>query len=198
MCTGDIVHLLCMFFCNNTMEDANTNTDKQWYAIRVTYNRELKVKADLDAQGIDNFIPMKYVSVMRGKERRVKKLVPAIHNLIFMLVDRATMVQYKATTTLPIRYIMNRETHQPVVIPRKQMDNFIAVAGNHSEQLLYIENDPITMRKGDKVRITGGLFEGAIGTLMRIKGNRRVVVSIPGVIAVATTDIHPSLIEKIE
>ena len=198
MCTGDIVHLLCMFFCNNTMEDANTNTDKQWYAIRVTYNRELKVKADLDAQGIDNFIPMKYVSVMRGKERRVKKLVPAIHNLIFMLVDRATMVQYKASTTLPIRYIMNRETHQPVVIPRKQMDNFIAVAGNHSEQLLYIENDPITMRKGDKVRITGGLFEGAIGTLMRIKGNRRVVVSIPGVIAVATTDIHPSLIEKIE
>ncbi len=198
MCTGDIVHLLCMVFCNNTMEDANTNTDKQWYAIRVTYNRELKVKADLDAQGIDNFIPMKYVSVMRGKERRVKKLVPAIHNLIFMLVDRATMVQYKATTTLPIRYIMNRETHQPVVIPRKQMDNFIAVAGNHSEQLLYIENDPITMRKGDKVRITGGLFEGAIGTLMRIKGNRRVVVSIPGVIAVATTDIHPSLIEKIE
>ena len=186
------------FFCNNTMEDANTNTDKQWYAIRVTYNRELKVKADLDAQGIDNFIPMKYVSVMRGKERRVKKLVPAIHNLIFMLVDRATMVQYKATTTLPIRYIMNRETHQPVVIPRKQMDNFIAVAGNHSEQLLYIENDPITMRKGDKVRITGGLFEGAIGTLMRIKGNRRVVGSIPGVIAVATTDIHPSLIEKIE
>ncbi|MGM9824168.1 MAG: transcriptional regulator, partial [Muribaculaceae bacterium] len=102
------------------------------------------------------------------------------------------------TTTLPIRYIMNRETHQPVVIPRKQMDNFIAVAGNYNEQLLYIENDPIILHKGDKVRITGGLFEGAIGTLMRIKGNRRVVVSIPGVIAVATTDIHPSLIEKIE
>ena len=180
------------------MEAANTNIEKQWYAIRVTYNRELKVKADLDAQGIDNFIPMKYVSVMRGKDRRVKKLVLAIHNLIFMLVDRNTMVQYKATTTLPIRYIMNRETHQPVVIPRKQMDNFIAVAGNYNEQLLYLENDPITLHKGDKVRITGGLFEGAIGTLMRIKGNRRVVVSIPGVIAVATTDIHPSLIEKIE
>ena len=48
------------------MEAANTNIEKQWYAIRVTYNRELKVKADLDAQGIDNFIPMKYVSVMRG------------------------------------------------------------------------------------------------------------------------------------
>ena len=133
------------------MEAANTNNEKQWYAIRVTYNRELKVKADLDAQGIDNFIPMKYVSVMRGKDRRVKKLVPAIHNLIFMLVDRNTMVQYKATTTLPIRYIMNRETHQPVVIPRKQMDNFIAVAGNYNEQLLYLENDPITLHKGDKV-----------------------------------------------
>ena len=61
------------------MEAANTNNEKQWYAIRVTYNRELKVKADLDAQGIDNFIPMKYVSVMRGcdvdKPRNLAKSV---------------------------------------------------------------------------------------------------------------------------
>ena len=44
----------------------------------------------------------------------------------------------------------------------------------------------------------GGIFEGAEGTLLRIKGDRRVVVSIPGVIAVATANIHASLLEKIK
>ena len=34
--------------------------EKVWFAIRVTYNRELRVKEDLDARGITNFVPMQY------------------------------------------------------------------------------------------------------------------------------------------
>ena len=51
--------------------------------------------------------------------------------------------------------------------------------------------------KGDKVKITGGVFEGAEGYFMRIKGDRRVVVCINGIVAVATAFVHPSLVEKI-
>lgn len=171
--------------------------EKMWYAIRVTYNRELKVKADLDSRGIENFVPMQYKHMRKGA-KIIKKLVPTIHNLIFVLIDKKSMVEYKATTTLPIRYIMDREKHVPMVIPRRQMDNFIAVAGSYDEQLIYIENDPGMLKKGDKVRVLGGIFEGAEGTLLRIKGDRRVVVSIPGVIAVATANIHASLLEKIK
>ena len=177
--------------------EADETAEKLWYAIRVTYNRELKVKADLDERGIENFVPMQYKHMRKGC-KIVKKLVPTIHNLIFVLIDKKSMVEYKATTTLPIRYIMDREKHVPMVIPRRQMDNFIAVAGSYDEQLIYIENDPGTLKKGDKVRVLGGIFEGAEGTLMRIKGDRRVVVSIPGVIAVATANIHASLLEKIK
>lgn len=53
------------------------------------------------------------------------------------------------------------------------------------------------MQKGDRVRITGGVFEGVEGIFVRVKGDRRVVVSIQGVMAVATTFIHPSLIVPI-
>ena len=186
---------------NNTLNinpgEANETTEKLWYAIRVTYNRELKVKADLDERGIQNFVPMQYKHNRKG-EKIKKKLEPTIHNLIFVLIDKKSMVEYKATTTLPIRYIMDREKNVPMVIPRRQMDNFIAVAGSYDEQLIYIENDPGLLKKGDKVRVLGGIFEGAEGTLKRIKGDRRVVVSIPGVIAVATANIHASLLEKIE
>ena len=169
---------------------------KQWYAIRVTYNREMKVKWELDRLKIEYFLPMKYRTVNKG-ERRVKELVPAIHNLIFVRLTPERMIEYKQTTTLPIRYIMDREKRVPIVIPDYQMQNFIAVAGTYNEQLVYLEPNFAELHKGDRVRVKGGLFEGAEGVFVRIKGDRRVVVSIPGVMAVATAFVHPSLIEKI-
>ena len=86
---------------------------KQWFAIRVTYNREMKVKRELDSLHIENFLPMTHRIVIRG-ERKIKELVPAIHNLIFVYITSTELKSYKATTSLPIRYIMNKETHDLV------------------------------------------------------------------------------------
>ena len=97
-------------------EIAQESEEKVWYAIRVTFNREMKVKDDLDLRGIDSFIPMKYVMTTR-RGRRVKKLVPSIHNLIFFHIEPSLMKEYKANTRLPIRYIMNPATKKPVVVP---------------------------------------------------------------------------------
>ena len=108
------------------------------------------------------------------------------------------MKEYKATTTLPIRYIMNKGTREPIVIPDQQMKNFIAVAGNTSEQIVYLDPNLSNFKKGDKVKIIGGVFEGANGYFMRIKGDRRVVVCISGIAAVATAFVHPSLVQKID
>lgn len=169
---------------------------KVWYAIRVTYHRELKVKEDLDARGITSFVPMQY----RREERNgvmVKRLVPSVHNLIFIHTTPSEMVEYKKTTNMPIRYIMNRETHKPIIVPSNEMENFIKVAGTYDEKLIYINPDPGDFTKGERVRIIGGPFAGAEGLFVRIKGDRRVLVNILGLVAVATTYVHPSMIEKI-
>ncbi len=169
---------------------------KVWYAIRVTYHRELKVKEDLDARGITSFVPMQY----RREERNgvmVKRLVPSVHNLIFIHTTPSEMVEYKKTTNLPIRYIMNRETRKPIIVPSNEMENFIKVAGTYDEKLIYINPDPGDFTKGERVRIIGGPFAGAEGLFVRIKGDRRVLVNILGLVAVATTYVHPSMIEKI-
>ena len=167
-----------------------------WYAIRVTYNRELKVKADLDARGIANFVPMQY----RREERNgvmVKRLVPSVHNLIFIHITPSKMKEYKMSTDLPIRYIMDRETRKPITVPTQEMENFIKVAGTYEEKLVYLDSKPGDFAKGERVRIIGGMFAGAEGIFVRFKGDRRVVVNVEGIIAVATTFIHPSMIEKI-
>ena len=152
-----------------------------WYAVRVTYSRELFFKEYLDAAGIENYIPMRYEYVVR-KERRLRKLVPAVHNLVFV---RST------------RYIMDRETRQPIVIPDSQMRSFIAVSGTYDQAVLYLEPTELNLSQGTRVRITGGIFEGVEGVFVRVRHDRRVVVNIEGVMAVATTFVHASLVEEI-
>ena len=45
------------------------------------------MKSYLDSEGIENFIPMRYEFILKN-ERRVRKLVPAVHNLIFVYSSR--------------------------------------------------------------------------------------------------------------
>lgn len=190
-----------MVFCHSGVPKecpfVNTSTtDIYWYALRVTYSRELALKDYLDKEGIENFIPMRYEYVIKG-ERRVRKLVPVVHNLVFVRTCRDFIDRLKVETSLPVRYIMNKETNSPIIIPERQMRIFIAVAGTNEEQLVYLEPAAVALRKGQRVRVTGGIFEGVEGEFIRVKNDRRVMVSIQGVMAVATTFIHPSFIEPI-
>ena len=41
---------------------------KTWFPMRVTYQREMKVKAELDRLGIENFVPMRYRIVELRRE----------------------------------------------------------------------------------------------------------------------------------
>lgn len=77
------------------------------------------------------------------------------------------------------------------------MRSFIAVSGNYEEQIVYLDPAVTALQKGDRVRITGGVFEGVEGIILRVKGDRRVSVCIKGVMAVATAYVHPSLMELV-
>lgn len=177
----------------------NTDTQFNWYAIRVSYSRELVLKAILDDEKIENFIPMRYGYIIKGG-KRVRKLLPAIHNLVFVHSTRKRIDALKEIleSSMPIRFIMNREHCRPVIIPEAQMRSFILVAGSYDEAILYVEPTELHLSKGQKVRIMGGIFEGVIGEFVRIRHDRRVVVNIEGVMAVATTFISPSLVESVE
>ena len=88
----------------------NKSTDICWYPLRVTYSRELQLKEVLDAERIENFIPMHYEYVKQG-ERKIRKLVPVVHNLVFVhssfvCIDR---VKRSLGASLSVRYIIDRE-----------------------------------------------------------------------------------------
>lgn len=176
-----------------------TRTDVAWYALRVTYSREMAVKAYLDARHIENFIPMRLQTVFKNN-KEIRKFVPVVHNLIFIHSSRLVLDELKLNLegSLPIRYLMDREVHLPLVVPDRQMHHFIAVSGSSHEQIVYLSSEELAYKKGDRVRVIGGVFAGVEGEIMRIKGDRRVVVSIQGLVAVATAFIHPSLLESVK
>lgn len=172
---------------------------KNWFAIRITYGRELLLKDMLDVEKIENFIPMRYDYILKNG-RRLRKLVPAIHNLVFVHSTRQKIDELKEKfgIKIPMRYVMNRTSHQPIIIPDAQMRSFILVSGSYDEAVLYIEPAELALTKGQKVRIIDGIFKGVIGEFVRIRHDRRVVVNIEGVMAIATTFVHSSLVEPIK
>ena len=65
--------------------------------MRVTYQREMKVKAELDRLEIENFVPMRYKMVDDGSEIPRRDLVPAINNLIFVRSTQERISGLKAS-----------------------------------------------------------------------------------------------------
>lgn len=176
-----------------------SNLLNHWFAIRITYGRELLLKELLDGAGIENFIPMRYDYVQKSG-RKLRKLVPVIHNLVFVRSTRSKIDELKVSYSikLPMRYVMNRTSRQPIIIPDAQMHSFILVSSTHDEAVLYLEPAELALVKGQKVRITDGVFRGVIGEFIRIRHDRRVVVRLEGVMAIATTFVHSSLVEKLD
>jgi TonB-dependent SusC/RagA subfamily outer membrane receptor len=55
----------------------------------------------------------------------------------------------------------------------------------------------ITTKKGERVRVIDGRFKGLEGEIKRINGDHRLIVTIEGICAVATTYIPRCFLEKI-
>jgi transcription antitermination factor NusG len=176
----------------------------EWFPMRVTYHRELKVKEELDSLGVENFLPMHYELVGEGAERR-KQLVPAIHNLLFIRTDMDTLTELKRSKQAlePLRYMTRpaadrQGMHEIIRVPDRQMENFMRVATVQDDRLVYLDPSAAYLRTpGQRVRIKDGDFKDAEGVIKRIKNNKRVVVEIQGIAAVAITFIPTIWLEPI-
>lgn len=180
-------------------EVCSSVTINNWYAIRVPYGREMKLKAILDSIGVLNFIPMCTSRKIVG-DKETKVMVPAISNLIFIKSTQELLNELKIRleASVPFRYIMNRETRKPIIVPEKEMNSFIAVTRTMNEDLLYLTTINQTLANGSRVRVRGGVFNGIEGKIVRIKRDRRVMVALNSDIAVVTGFIKPELLERIE
>jgi transcription antitermination factor NusG len=172
-----------------------TDTDILWYVLYAANGKAVKVRSYLEAAAIECFFPMYYKDrKIGGTEDYERVALPLVCNLIFARASKSVLdpALKEAKRKLAISsdlYYRDFGDKRAITIPDNQMRNFIAVAGNIEEQVIYLSNEEINFSKGVKAKITGGEFAGAEGIIMRIKGNKRLVVSIPNLFSVATAYI---------
>lgn len=172
-----------------------------WFAMSAPYRRELKARDYLQAKGVECFIPMVPTILQKRNGVKSRQLVPAIHNLIFVHTSKSIIQELKRG----VDYLQYRTTPKngkniPIIVPDKQMQQFIAVTQAVGEELTYLRPEEVDIEKGAKVRIHGGAFDGTEGIFVKIHGKRnpRVVLLIQGVVAVAMAEISAEYIEVIK
>ena len=179
---------------------------KIWFPMRVTYQREMKVKAELDRLEIENFIPMTYrftESRKQGDTELRRELVPAINNLIFVHSTKERISELKVSNELlePLRYMIDQtagEAHTIMTVPDKQMENFMRVASVTDDSVMFLDETTIVGKEGKRVEIMGGPFEGVTGVIRRVKRCKRVVVELEGITWVAIAFVPVGLLKEIE
>ncbi len=186
---------------------------KIWFPMRVTYQREMKVKAELDRLGIECFVPMRYkvvelpfekLRIRNGGDTELRReLVPAINNLIFVRSTQERISGLKASNEVlePLRYMMDRTAsreHAIMTVGDREMENFMRVASRTDDSVMFLNEESVIGKEGKRVMITGGTFEGVTGVVRRVKRCKRVVVELEGIASVAIAFVPAGVLKEIE
>ena len=170
----------------------------QWYVLRFLYRDQPRVRDRMAQDGIKIYTPTKLVVVKRHG-RNIKMQVPILRDLLFACSTRLRLDPYVlACPTLQYRYRVGGKYCEPLVVPQRQMDDFIA-AVESSENPLYFAPDEIDLTRGTRVRIIGGPMDGRECVLLKVKGarSRRLIVEIPETLY-AAVEVQPDLVEIIK
>jgi transcription antitermination factor NusG len=173
-----------------------------WYVMRVTYQRELATAELLNEMGIENYIPTVRIKIRNEKGVSIGwKTEPLVHNYIFIRESYNRIYELKQGKLEHLRFLMEKDPitgqSNAQCVPDKQMADFIKIVRTSGMKPVPVDID---LRKGDRVRVVMGPFEGVEGTFIRMpnRHEKRVVIKIEGVAAVATVELKSSEVEKLE
>ena len=172
-----------------------------WYALKVFYNKVLALRDKFADAGCDTYCPL----TPEGQ--------PAISSLLFVRCPEAQLTELhreaqerddakfaiytrKEQRPSPLDGKLN-EMNVPAPIPEDEMRAFILVTSASPDTYEVLGPDLAKYHTGQKVRVTEGPFAGSEGYIKRIKKDRRLVITVTGIVAVATVHINPAYLEPI-
>ena len=174
--------------------------EPRWYALKVFYRKVAEMRACLGRMGIEYYYPLQddgkpYVQSLlfvRCSERQIEQLrfkepVSGSFSVYSHLEKR--------------RRLFSEETFDrlvPAPIDEQEMAVFMLVTSASPDKYEILGPDEAKYHTGELVRVISGPFEGLEGRVKRIKKDRRLVVCITGVVAVATVHIDPRLLEPVD
>lgn len=167
-------------------------TERQWFVAFTKSKHEKKIKAKLDEMGVENYLAVRE-EVHQWKDRKKKVEVMLIPCVIFIRGIKKDVLALHNECGIPISFMRNLTTKQIMVVPEKQMQDFMFVLDMTDD----VEVADLNLKRGDFVRITKGVLSNVEGELLSVKGKKKVVIRIEGLVAIAV-EIPAAYIEKLK
>lgn len=182
-------------------EDPN-EPGKCWYVLRAAFGKAGKAVKAL--KGETTYFPKrKEIVEVNGKRRKVEK--PLIANLLFIYSTKAHIDDLLRDPDLSYISYQYDHTHtdpsgkNPIMtIAHKPMINFINATLTEDANLLVVDpSKHFRFKSNDMVEVTLESFKGVKGRIVRLAGQQRVVVELPGFLSIATPYIPTAFLRKL-
>ena len=177
---------------------------ENWYAIKVFNNRIQTIRDELSQRGMRTYQALKTVEETVGGRTR-RKQIQLAPSLLFVRTDLETLKTFKQSHFSELMVYRRPDSTEPAPIPEEEMRMFILVtSATDGRDVDVITNDLLgpdqrafDFKPGEKVRVTEGPFKGAEGIIRRIKKDRKLLVAINGVVAVAISHVPAAFLERL-
>ena len=169
-----------------------------WYAAKFFIRDHEKIRSLVLQTADDTYIPMVTTAAKCGS--KIVERTRPLCSLIFFHAKHLAAIRLADTLRdLAMVYTTAGATgKQPAIIPEHEMKMFRIITSATVPGVEYFPDDLPKFREGERVRVIAGDFEGAEGTIVRIKKDRRLVVTITGVCAVATPHLPQEFLVSID
>ncbi len=146
-----------------------SNSNKSWFALYTKPRCEFKAAGELQGLGIEHYLPS-VTKLKQWSDRKKKVTEPLLRGYIFIFAD-----EKERMISLENEYIVRCifDHGRPAKIPDWQINNLKLFLTSNSD--VEVTEGLLT---GKKILIKDGPFEGVIGTIIDVKNEKSVAVSI--------------------
>ena len=171
-----------------------TSQPLQWFAARTRKGQELAIREALKKLEVEHFLPTK-VEQRQLKYRKKRVETPLIRNLIFVHTTKQQACDLPNIHGIKLFYMISLETRRMLVVPDKQMHDFMFLTNLAPDGLSISEDQQFA--PGTKVQIMKGDLVGIEGTLTTIDNNTYVTLCLKGILT-ASVKVPKSYLKVIE
>lgn len=166
-----------------------------WHIVYKAKAQRGSLTDNLAKSGVEYFLPYRSVEYLDDDKMKVKN-EEVMRNLIFVKTEQQISAVVNAVDGLRAPYI-DRATGRPAVVSDVEMQRFMEFLDAKNMDVRFLPDPYERFKVCQKVRVRAGDFAGVEGYVFRIRGDRKLVVSL-GDVAMAVSGIHHSLLEPID
>ena len=131
--------------------------------------------------------------------RKTRLYIPLIPSLLFVKSSKSDLDEAVGKIeTLQYRYVKGAPQNTPMIVPLKEMEEFMRAVGSAKCCTFYAPDEISTDKIGRKVMIEGGELNGITGNLLKMQGSKkkRLILKLDGFLA-ATIEVESDFIRFI-